>query len=347
MVMNEKICQIAPEEHQLSNGEKIFVGLLRPEDAEGVARLFRSVYGDGYPVRHFYDPDALIKAFDAGENYSLTARQAGGEVIGHVAMYRSSPYPNLYEAGAGLVLPEYRKEGVNKMLLSHLYETVAPVAGVDETWGEAVCNHVYMQRTVAQYRHVETGIEVDLMPAEAYVKEQSASGRVASMVTFRAYRSRPHNVFLPQAYERELRFLYSELDDQRKLVHSEEQLPMSGLSKASHQTFDFAGVVRLSFEEIGGDFSACLSALEEKLLSQKVRVAQLWLSLGCPWVGQTVDLAKSRGYFFGGLLPRWFDDDGMLMQKIIGRPDWEGIQLLSDRAREIFNFVKRDWESTV
>jgi hypothetical protein len=32
------------------------------------------------------------------------------------------------------------------------------------------------------------------------------------------------------------------------------------------------------------------------------------------------------------------------MQKIVGRPDWEGIHLLSERAAEILRIVRNDWE---
>jgi hypothetical protein len=61
-------------------------------------------------------------------------------------------------------------------------------------------------------------------------------------------------------------------------------------------------------------------------------------------VGQAVDVLRKRGYFLGGILPRWFDVDGMLMQKITGRPNWEGIQLFSDRAKKILELIKKDWE---
>jgi len=38
--------------------------------------------------------------------------------------------------------------------------------------------------------------------------------------------------------------------------------------------------------------------------------------------------------------------DGLLMQKIIGKPNWEGIQLHSDRAKMILEIARKDWETT-
>ena len=99
-----------------------------------------------------------------------------------MALFRSAPYPGLYECGAGLVLPEYRQEGINQWMLYYVYERLAPELGIAGTWGEAVCNHVYMQKTVRRYKHIETGLEIDLMPAETYAKEKSSSGRVTSLL---------------------------------------------------------------------------------------------------------------------------------------------------------------------
>lgn len=336
---------VEPQEHAIGAGDRIIVGLLRPEDGPGVAKLFQTVYGDGYPIRRFYDPASLIEAHESGESYSLTARKPNGEVIGHVAIFRSSPYPNLYEGGAGLVLPEYRKEGINQMLLTHLYDRVAPGLGVEETWGEAVCNHITMQKAMLRYKHIETGMEVDLMPAEAYTQEKSAQGRVASVLCFRAYKPRPHTVCLPASYESELRFLYATLDDHRTFELSRNPLSSQAYSQATTETFAFAQVSRIGVTVLGSDFESYFGTLEKELLSTPTRVIQVWLNLACPSVGEAVALLRERGYFLGGVLPRWFDDDGLLMQKIFGIPDWDGIYLFTDRAKDILRTIRTDWES--
>lgn len=346
--MNDKkpMTTVEPEEHLVGDGDNVTIGLFRPEDGPGIGRLFRTVYGDAYPVRRFYDSVGLVSAYESGDNYSVIARKRDGAVIGHMALFRSSPYFNLYEVGAGLVLPEYRKSGISGLLLAHVFERLAPGLEVDEVWGEAVCNHVIMQKTVEHFQFIETGLEVDLMPAEAYVQEKSASGRVASLVCFRAYRSRPHTVYLPPSYENELRFLYGALDDRRVLEISGEPLGAIAQTEATTQTFEFAQISRVAVTALGEDFQPAFGKLEQEILGRPTRVIQVWLNLACPWVGLAVEVLRERGYFLGGVLPRWFDDDGLLMQKIIGNPDWDGIHLYSDRARDILRLVKADWERT-
>jgi hypothetical protein len=84
--------------------------------------------------------------------------------------------------------------------------------------------------------------------------------------------------------------------------------------------------------------------MENETVPAGIKVIQVYLNLACPWVAHAVEVLRSRGYFIGGILPRWFDDDGMLMQKIAGRPCWEGVRLFSDRAGEILRILRHDWE---
>lgn len=327
----------------MSDDNQFEIDLFRPEDAEGIASLFRAVYGDGYPIRLFYDPLALTRANDAGEYYSIVARDSSG-VVGVTHLFRSSPYESLYEAGAGLVSKEYRNFGINKLMLEFIYEKMVPnKQGIEETFGEPVCNHIYMHKVVAAHKHFETAIEIALMPAEAYDAERSATGRVAATMAFRSYKPKPHRIFLPKAYEEELRFIYSTLDDRREISVSDAGLPTEGSSELKLQIFDFAQVARIAAHHTAEDFRIRLDELESEALGRNTVVFQVWIKLGQRWSGAATDILRERGYFFGGPLPRWFDEDGFLMQKLLCRPDFDEIKLLTDRSYQILEIIKQDW----
>ncbi|MEW6349581.1 MAG: hypothetical protein AB1646_11010 [Thermodesulfobacteriota bacterium] len=327
--------------------EAIEVCSFRPEDAEGITALFRDVYGEGYPIRVFYDPQALTEANDSGAYYSIVARNADGKVVGVQHLFRSAPCEALYEVGAGLVLVEYRKLGLNRRMLEFVFGQWLPrQERIEEAWGEPVCNHMIMQKAVVEFRCIETALEVALMPSETYDREKSAAGRVAALAAFRCYRPKPHTVFLPPVYEKELTFLYSALDDERNMLISDQSLPDSLESNADMTVFDFARVCRVAVRRMGSDFDAYLRELETNALDRKVVVLQVWLNLGCAWVGAAVNVLRHRGYFLGGLLPRWFGEDGLLMQKLMIDPDFESIQLYSERAKQISAMVHADWLRT-
>ncbi len=325
------------------NQNAFYIDTFRPEDADGIVSLFRSVYGDGYPIKLFYDREAIIAANRDGSYISIVARTPDGEVIGVSHLYRSAPYSGLYEAGVGLVLKDYRNSGASKATLFYLFNEFVPKnPQIEELFGEAVCNHVFMQKTIPPSRHIETAIEVALMPAEAYTTEKSAQGRVAALDAFRCYVTKPHQIFLPHVYEEILKRTYARLDYDRTIDISGGELPSSSPTRAELTIFDFAGVARIAVEHAGSDFAARISELESNARAKNVIVFQVWLNLTEPWVGRATELLREKGYFYGGALPRWFDGDGLLMQKTECDPDFEHIVLYADFSKKLMEFIQRD-----
>ena len=103
-------------------GEKmqtIEIDFFRPEDGPGVGRLFRQVYGEGYPIDIYYDPDRLIEENAVGRVLSSVARTQTGEVIGHDALVLMDPVTRLYENAAGVIMPGFRGQGTFFHLLKH------------------------------------------------------------------------------------------------------------------------------------------------------------------------------------------------------------------------------------
>ncbi|MCX5805618.1 MAG: hypothetical protein NT010_06050 [Proteobacteria bacterium] len=329
----------------IESNQSFMIDAFRPEDAPGVARLFRAVYGEGYPVKLVYNPDLLINAFNTLENIPVVARTSKGDLVAYEAIYRSCPNPLVYEAGQGLVLPAYRQHNIINKINQYVCEVMAPGMDIDAVFGEAVCNNIYMQKSWQVFANITTALEVDLMPAETYVKEHSASGRVACLLMFRNYRSRPQTVYVPTVYKDALEYIYTQIDDKRTLMTAPEK-PGGGLStEIKKQVFDSAKVVRLTVHEAGEDFPEAFDKELIDITDQGIVVVQVWLKLSWPWVGGIVEHLRTRGYFLGGVLPGWFGTDGLLMQKIMGKPNWEGIQLYSEHAKEIMRIVKDDWSS--
>jgi len=194
--------------------------------------------------------------------------------------------------------------------------------------------------------HVETAIEVDLMPSEAYEKEQSATGRVSTVVSTRTLVPRPHVIYVPEIYDDYLTYIYSTFDDSRTLKRSNEKLPSDRTAGLAIHIFENAGVARISVSEAGSDFETILDMEEKKTRNKGVTIMRVWLNLALPWVGTCIEILRSRGYFFCGTFPRWFGEDSLLMEKIEGRPNWERINLYTDRAKQILHFVRADWERT-
>jgi hypothetical protein len=333
-----------PEEDLIEPKQKWEVNLFRPEDAPGVVQLFRMVYGDGYPVKTFTDPKRLVEENAAGRTISSVARTPKGDIVGHNALYLSAPFQGIFEIGAGLIAPNYRTGVAGFRVIEHSITEAARRFGIETIFGEPVCNHIVMQKIMNKMEFKSCAIEVDLMPAEAYTKEASAPGRVAALLDFHIITPRPQTIYVPIAYEEIVRFIYDGIKHKCRFVSSSEKLPEGKESRVGAQIFDFAKVARFAVHEAGADFASVFDEQEKAALQKGAVVHQVWLKLSRPWVGGAVDLLRSRGYFIGGVLPRWFDVDGLLMQKVFGPPHWDSIRIFTERAARILEMVKADWD---
>ncbi len=323
------------------------VHAFRPEDAPGVTHLFRSVYGDNYPVRTYIDSSLLAKENAAGRVISSVAKIPSGAVVGHVSLFNSAPNPRIFESGAGVVHTRYRGgHGIFTRMFNHGIEAGKASPDVDLIFGEPVCNHPFTQKMLNRASMVSRAMEVNLMPAAAYAKEKSAEGRVSTFLGFLTLKPRPCRVFVPEGLADSFFLCYEGLDDQRTFAAAGGK-PESAKSLINTQVFDFAQVARVAVPDAGQDFETKILAEDQRLMCQGIRGIQVWINTGQAWAGQAVDLLRSLGYFFGGVLPQWFGTDGLLMQKILDEPDWDGTVLEGERNKAVAALVKREWEKTL
>ena len=218
--------------------EEIEIDFFRNEDAPGIARLFREVYGEGYPIRTYYLPDQLIAENAAGHIISCVARTPAGEVVGHNALVLMDSATHLYENAAGAVLPAYRSQGIFPRLFKHTLVNTSKRFGVEGIVGEPVCSHTLVQKMCLQFDFKESGLEVDLMPAAAYGLESGASSRVSVLLGYFMLKPRVQTVQIPTVYRDELEYLYAGLNVERTFVFSSSDLPAEGSSQGSMRVFE-------------------------------------------------------------------------------------------------------------
>jgi hypothetical protein len=343
MDRTEALRLLALDRRTVPEGAEYAAGYFEPADGPGVARLFYAVYGDGYPIDTYYIPERLAEENRRGTIRSVVARTTSGDVVSHVALYRSSPpNPNLYEYGVGLTLPSYRPTMAFYRVTQLLMKLVGH-DGVDGFYGEAVCNHIITQKLSKQAQALETALEPALMPARAYETEQSAAGRVGCMVYSRVDRDYRRHLHLPAPYRDELKFILDGLELNRELIEPDNNLTGSG-GEINVKRFDFAGVARCTVTTPGAGLVSRLAELERELRADGYALIQFFVDLGKPWSSNVVEQLRGEGYCLGGLLPTWFGDDGLLMQKHFVDPDFDGMKIHSDRGRALLELVSRDWE---
>lgn len=337
MTRGEAVRRLQEEPLAVEPGQRVSIGSFGPEDAWGVARLFHAVYGDSYPIDTYYIPDKLIEENASARLYSVVARTPSGDVIGHMGMYSHAPFPLLLEAGLGLVLPSYRATFVNVAyrMSAFLTEELAPRTPVQALMGEAVCAHLMIQKMGVFTRLHSVGLELGLIPAGVY----DSTERTTCLLQFRSYVDAPQRLHLPPTYAEHARFIYAGLDIEREFAVASSSLP-EGRCETIEKVFDSAGVARCSVASLAHDFPAMLADFESR--TSKCAARQLFLNLGQPQVGGAVEHLRGQGWFFAGFLPRWFDSDALVMQKLAAPTDYDSVHLLEERSKRILELVRED-----
>ncbi|MDD3249818.1 MAG: hypothetical protein PHF23_05575 [Smithellaceae bacterium] len=319
------------------------VRLMRDADAPGVVALYRAIYGEHYPIKEMYDADYIIKQQEAEMMYRVIVADAAGNILGHSGLYRlQGAYTGLYEGGQGMVRAEARSKGFNNAIYSYIMQILLPAVGVEEIWGESVTNHVFMQKTAISIGTKETGIELELMPGESYEAEKSASGRVSAVVACACVKEKPHTVFLPAPYADILKKIYVHAKRDRQLKTAAGVLPQKVKTSYFDAFIAGAGVLRVFVHEAGADAGETMAGLVKKYLDAGAVVLQVFLPLNQPWSGALTEILNRLGFFFAAVAPRWFDADGLLMQKLVNPTNYDEIRLYSDFAKEMLQFIIED-----
>jgi len=344
MNKQETLLQLSAESCEIEPGQSYVIDRFRPEDTYGVARCFYAVYEDAYSLDTVYSPDALTQANADGRLYSIVARSSRGDVLGHCALYPAPQSACLFEEGMLVVVPEYRNEAIAKQLVRYGLEVLPPQVPAQEVFGKAVCNHTISQKIGADCGFLETALELDYIPGEAYKKEQSAVGPVSALWMFRSYRDQPHEVFFPETYEEILGFIYAGLSIRRSLRQTAGAFSLEQPSRVQLRFFGLQKVARIYVELIGSDFDITIERLEQTARCQGSTIMQVYLPLAAAPAGAAIESLRLKGYFLGGVLPRWFDGDGLMMQKLYSEPHFDTIRLYSQRAEKLLDFIRRDWK---
>ena len=168
------------------------------------------------------------------------------------------------------------------------------------------------------------------------------SGRVSVVSIFRGYSDRPQTIFVPPVYQEQLSFLYAGFDFGHTFVAGSAPLPADKTTTGKLDLYEAVSVARITFFDLGADFVDCLGEFDRQAGVAGTLVYQVFLPLDQPCTGQAVDLLRRQGYFLGSILPRWYGDDGLLMQKLSQPSNIGNMKIFSDRTRQILAMIEAD-----
>ncbi len=311
--------------------------------APGVCELYRAIYGDDFPLPDVYDPSLVLEANLRGLQVNLAAMD-GDRVIGQAVTVRTPWNSRLYEMVGLMVLPEARSTGVGKKLAYELLEGVFPGLDWSARYTESTTAHVNSQKVDLRMGHVHSALVLEILPPEAYRHDEvfETQGRVSCVMSFfeNPAVSGSRTCLLPGRYAGPLRDLAGDFSARE---FEEDGAALEGKTSLQVIPFEKARTAYIPVARPGADLADRLDDALAGLDGMAVTLLELPLTEG---VSAAVEAARRRGFFFGGFLPRWFENaDGLLLQRTARDPDWDGIHGLPGRGEQLVRLVRADRES--
>lgn len=313
-----------------------------------VGTVFRSIYGDDFPVKDVYQPQVLAREIREGRVAASLALDESGQPAGYISMFKSAPNPRLWEGGNLIVNPAYKLTDLSTRLFSHYFSpSDNNVLDGDGIYGEAVCHHIFTQVGCAKSGMVDCAIELDQLDGASFKDGKAETGRVSCVLNFLEWSDPPAAAYLPDKYAAVLRQLARPLRP-RSFLAARLPVPARGVTKLEDNYHSSARTWKISVWEVGADWPEILTNLLRKAADRRVISLQVTLNTACPHIDDAINLMRRQSFFLGGLVPRWFGTDGILMQKVLGKePDYDGIKLYTRAAKDLLAYIRADREEVL
>ena len=321
------------------SGDDITIRLVREDEGALLTGLIRRCYGESYIDPSFYDVGAVRDRLRSGRLSSIGAFTAAGELVGHMGITSRDHGGITADAGMTLVDPAYRGKGIARRVAGGLAKQ-AIALGLVGVHDYPVTVHAATQR-IGQGFGVDTGLMLANMPSDVVFEQMerpASEARTSSVIRWLPFGQSPERaVHLPDRYRDQLQSLYAACFLSRTEIG--RKTLAEGSSELMTSYDQRRQTARFGISRVGSDLAARVEAEMAGSREQGMLVAHADLHLGDSAVSAAVDVLRSLGFFFAGLLPEYRDGDILRLQWLDDSVDVEAagaIALGSTRAIEAF-----------
>jgi acyl carrier protein len=314
---------------------------------EKVPDLVRAIYGDGYASQYLYDPAKFWSKVESGEVYPYIAVNGEGKAAGMISLIKLSPNPNAFELGQLMVTPEYRGTDVAKLLISCISGQELKVGVI---YSESVTSHKYSQRSCIAGGFIDTALKLNLAHSHGEghgAATQNLDERISCVCSCIERGSTTLWSYMPAEYKGQIKYALDGLSPlTTRIERNASDTPPSNptVYELNDSEIHSSQYVVATFMEIGGDINEVAKKIDEYAVTNNVKSLVVNIPLNCPHNGAAVKALRACGYYYGGVMPRWYcDSDGLLMQKLYGNEvDWNTTKLFSEKIQAIAESIKSD-----
>jgi hypothetical protein len=264
-----------------------------------------------------------------------------------ISLIKLSPNPNAFELGQLMVTPEYRGTDVAKLLISCISNQELQVGVI---YSESVTSHKYSQRSCIAGGFADTALKLNLAHSHGEghgAATQNLDERISCVCSCIERGETTLWSYVPAEYGTQIEFALSGLSPMTtRITRNASDTPPDNPTRyvLNESELHSSQYVVATFTEVGSDIAQVAAKLDEYAVKSDVKSLAVNIPLNCPHNGAAVKALKACGFYYGGVMPRWYPDaDGLLMQKLYGNTvDWESTKLFSDKIQAIAESIKND-----
>jgi len=330
--------------------EKFILRMMRPDETVSLARLIYRVYGYTYPHEDIYYPEKFASLIESGLVTSCVAVNEQDEIIGHLGVFLETPEDHVGESALAAVDPRYRGRGLFPQMKKMMMEEVAS-KGLLGLYSRAVTVHVASQRSNVKMGAKETGFVLAHSPPTAIFKKMKTEianiRRTVALFYVPVAPDREQTVFLPNNHREIINKIYKHTELPRFFKQADpakvDLAPHSHIH--SHILPEMASAF-LRVKEFGVDFIDELQLQVQDLKERKVELIVLDLPLKDPGTAILCPKIEKMNFFFCGIMPEYLNGDSIRLQHLNNVAfDPESVDVYSEFAQEIFNYVVGEWKN--
>lgn len=313
------------------------------EDIPHLIDCVRRCYGESYDNPIMYDVDQLKSVIDSKQMYSVVAKLANGQVIGHCALSFDGKENTSPEAGKMIVDPDFRGHHIAELIAKKRIE-IAQSLNLPGFWTECVTNHPYSQHEMIAFNAKETGLFISNTPASFSMQGlQNFSDTRMSLLTFYLpLKDLPRTIFLPINHQEHIQTLAQELSLKRDVLHSEIAGGGSTTYETSITTAD--QIANISIKSIGHDLLTVINSELQRLSSAKLAAIYVDLPIEQESAANAYSQLETIGFFWGAWIPNFSKNGDVLrLQKVFKEANLDEIVCAREQGEAVKKYVIAEW----
>ena len=331
------------------SSEKVTLRLMRPDETVSLARLIYRVYGYTYPHEDIYYPEKFASLIESGLVTSCVAVNELDEIVGHLGVFLENPGDHVGESALAAVDPRYRGRGLFPQMKKMMMEEVAS-KGILGLYSRAVTVHVASQKSNVKMGAKETGFVLAHSPPTAIFKKMKTETanirRTVALFYVPVVPEREQTVFLPHPHGKIINKIYNHAELPRVFKKANpDNVKLTPHSHIHSHILPEMSSAFLRVNEFGVDFIDELRLQVQDLSQRKIELIVLDLPLKDPNTAILFPEIEKLNFFFCGIMPEYLDGDSIRLQYLNSVAfDPEGVDVYSEFAQEIFDYVVGEWE---